>query len=265
MMKSPPVKPGKFARFMATLAEQSGKLIKQHYSETGIEPESKSDGTVVTRTDREAEALMRELIRKTHPEHGIIGEEFGIDNPSAEFVWTLDPIDGTISYALGCPLFGTLVGLLYENSPILGCIHIPVLDQLCIGDGELTTVNGKAVRVRSTARLSDATLLTTDIASIYHTGHRERFSLLLERTRLFRTWGDCYGYLMVASGQADIMLDLSMKIWDVMPLIPIIRGAHGIISTWSGEDPVRATTCMATSPGLHPEVVEILDARKRND
>jgi len=247
-----------FARFIFRLAAISGEVIKRYYLTQHLDIEIKSDKTLVTRADREAESLMRDLIRKTYPEHGIIGEEFGEENASAEFVWTLDPIDGTVSFASGCPLFGTLIGLLRGHRPVLGAIHQPVLSQLCIGDSQQTTLNGRTVQLRNVHRLSEAVLLTTDFVSINNTKHKESFDLLLEKTHLFRTWGDCYGYLLVACGKADIMLDLDMKIWDVAPLIPIIEGANGVITTWSGEDAFLGPSCLATNRVLYPQVLKIL-------
>src|SRR2546428_13255524 len=151
-----------FTQFICTLAEKSGEVIRPCFAKASLTVEIKEDKTLVTQADREAEAVMRELIRKAYPDHGLLGEEFGPENASAEFVWTLDPIDGTISFARGCPLFGTLIGLLHDEKPILGAIHNPVLGQLCIGNNMETTVNGRAVRVREIQRLSEAVLLTTD-------------------------------------------------------------------------------------------------------
>jgi fructose-1,6-bisphosphatase/inositol monophosphatase family enzyme len=119
-----------FTDFIRTLAAKSGAVIQPYFSQAGLAVEIKEDRTIVTRADREAEAVMRELIRKTYPRHGILGEEFGAENESAEFVWTLDPIDGTISFARGCPLFGTLIGLLHDGKPVLGALHNPILNQL---------------------------------------------------------------------------------------------------------------------------------------
>lgn len=123
-----------FTEFICTLAERSGEVIKAYFAKADLAVEIKEDQTIVTQADRQAEAEMRDLIRKKYPQHGILGEEFGRENPSAEFVWTLDPIDGTISFARGCPLFGTLIGLLHGGTPVLGAIHHPVLNQLCIGN-----------------------------------------------------------------------------------------------------------------------------------
>jgi myo-inositol-1(or 4)-monophosphatase len=249
-----------FTKFLRKLAEASGEVIKPYFANAGLAIETKIDKTIVTQADREAEASMRELIRKHYPQHGILGEEFGEDNVSAEFVWVLDPIDGTISFARGCALFGTLIGLLHLQKPILGAIHNPILNQLCIGNNTETTVNGRVVRVRETDRLSEATLLTTDVESIGNYQNKNGFEKLLRQVNLFRTWGDCYGYLLVAAGGADIMLDPVMNPWDILPLIPIIQGASGVITTWSGGDAVQGNSCVVSNKTLHPKVVDILNS-----
>jgi myo-inositol-1(or 4)-monophosphatase len=155
-----------FTEFISTLAEKSGEVIKQYFVQASLAVETKEDHTLVTQADREAEAVMRELIRKAYPHHGLLGEEFGPENTSAEFIWTLEPIDGTIAFVRGCPLFGTLIGLLHADRPILGAIHHPILHQLCIGNNTETTVNGRAVHLREAHHLSEAVLLTTDMANI---------------------------------------------------------------------------------------------------
>ena len=249
-----------FATFIRKLAEASGEVIKPYFANAGLAVETKIDKTIVTQADREAEALMRELIRKSYPQHGILGEEFGEENVSAEFVWVLDPIDGTISFARGCPLFGTLIGLLHLQKPVLGAIHNPILNQLCIGNNSETTVNNRVVRVREIDRLSEASLLTTDIAWIGKYQKQDGFDNLLRQVNLFRTWGDCYGYLLVAAGGADIMLDPVMNPWDILPLIPIVQGANGVITTWSGADATQGDSCVVSNKSLHPKVLEILNS-----
>lgn len=249
-----------FTRFIRTLAEASGEVIKPYFAKAGLAVETKKDQSIVTQADREAEGIMRDLIRRQYPHHGILGEEFGADNVSAEFVWVLDPIDGTISFARGCPLFGTLIGLLQSQKPILGAIHNPVLNQLCIGNNAETTVNDRIVQVREIDRLSEAMLLTTDIALINKHEKTEGFENLLAEVNGFRTWGDCYGYLLVAAGGADIMLDPIMNPWDIIPLIPVIQGANGVITTWSGGDASQGKTCVVANKSLHPKVLEILNS-----
>jgi myo-inositol-1(or 4)-monophosphatase len=254
------MKSSEYTEFIRFLAEESGAIIRPYFAQAALSVEIKEDRTPVTRADREAEALMRDLIRKAYPNHGILGEEFGPENTSAEFVWVLDPVDGTLSFSRGCPLFGTLIGLLHEGKPLLGAIHQPLLNQLCIGDNAETTLNGRAVRLRETHQLSGAMLLTTDVGHIAQYQKKEGFEKLLGKTRLFRTWGDCYGYLLLVAGGADIMLDPIMNPWDLIPLIPIIQGAGGIITTWAGEDASGGNSCVAANKELHPRVLEILNS-----
>ena len=155
-----------FIKFVRKLAGESAKVIKPYFAAFDLEVELKEDETPVTAADRGAEEVMRDLIRKAFPDHGVIGEEFGNENETAEFVWVLDPIDGTKSFTSGCPLFGTLICLLHEGQPVLGAINQPILEQLCIGDNHQTTINGHPVHVPDTDTLSEAILLTTDILSI---------------------------------------------------------------------------------------------------
>jgi histidinol phosphatase-like enzyme (inositol monophosphatase family) len=246
-----------FPEFAKKLALASGALIRGYFQKD-LEIKEKSDRSIVTQADREGESLMRDMIRKEFPDHGIVGEEYGLENENAEFVWVLDPIDGTISFAHGNPLFGTLIALLHGGKPVLGIIHNPVLGELCIGHGGHTELNDKRVRMREVTELSRATLLATGIRGIYKRFGREGFDRLVESTALFRTWGDCYGYLMLAAGRADIMLDSKMAPWDLLALVPIIRGAGGKITTWSGGDPVVGDSCVAASAGLHEKVMETL-------
>jgi myo-inositol-1(or 4)-monophosphatase len=244
--------------FARSLAEASGRLIRERFAAGDVEFDTKADHSMVTKTDRDVEHMLREMIHAIHPDHGIIGEEYGTETTDAEFVWTLDPIDGTISFVSGVPLFGTLIGLMQNGQPILGVIHQPVLGEMMIGDGEKTTLNGREVSIRPCSRLEDATLLTTDpnLADRFQDG--AKFQELRRSTSMTRTWGDCFGYLMLASGRADIMLDPIMNQWDLMPLIPIIRGAGGVITDWHGGDPVTGNSIVAAGPGLHSQVLEIL-------
>ncbi len=248
-----------YVRFIHRLADESAKVIKPYFAALDFEVEIKEDETPVTLADRQAEALMRDLIRREFPNHGIIGEEYGSENEGAEFVWILDPIDGTISFASGCPLFGTLICLIHEDRPILGAINQPILDILCLGDNHRTSVNGSRVQMRRVAELAEATLLTTDVLSISEYQDESGFERLSQKVKYLRTWGDCYGYLLLACGGADIMLDPIMNPWDVLPVIPIIQGAGGVITTWAGGDPVQGTSCVAANRELHPIVMEFLN------
>ncbi len=248
-----------FIKFIKTLAQQSAELIRPWYFNPKLQVDAKSDDSPVTIADRRAEELMREMIGKTYPGHGIIGEEYGAQNENAEFVWVLDPIDGTKSFAAGNPLFGTLICLLKEGQPILGAIHLPILNQLCIGDGQQTTLNNQPVHMRQTTKLSEAILLTTDLLNIEKHQTYAGFDRLMRRTKFMRTWGDCYGYVLLASGWADIMLDPIMNSWDLLALIPVIRGAGGKITDWQGNKPVRGNSIVAANTLLHAKIIEMLN------
>jgi myo-inositol-1(or 4)-monophosphatase len=248
-----------FTHFIHTLAEESARVIMPWFANRELKIEHKADESQVTIADRAAEQIMRELIRKKFPHHGIIGEEFGSENTETEFVWVLDPIDGTASFTMGCPLFGTLIALLQNGNPVLGAIHLPALNQLCLGNCQETRINGKVVRIRESVALAEATLLASAIDTIPEYQSWQRFEVLLKRTKLFRTWGDCYGYVLVAGGWADIMLDPMMNPWDIMALVPIIKGAGGEITDWSGNDVVKGNSCVAATRELHAEVMKILN------
>ena len=246
--------------FIVDLATASGDLIRPYFGARDLDVRLKADETIVTTADRDAEALMREMIARRFPDHGILGEEYGEDRPNAEFVWVLDPIDGTISFASASPLFGTLIALLHEGRPVLGCIHQPVLRQVLLGDGETAALNGERVHVRSTPSLADATLLVTDLLDVQKHQDGAAFEALMHGVKLVRTWGDCYGYLLLATGHADIMCDPLMNPWDIAALIPVVRGAGGVITDWQGNDAVGANSIVATtSPTLHGKVIARLN------
>lgn len=248
-----------YKQFIVELAQKSGDFIRPHFGSLSLAVETKSDASPVTLADRGAEELLRDLISKKFPEHGVVGEEFGEDRPDAEFVWVLDPIDGTKSFITAVPLFGTLIALKHKGQPILGAIHQPVLNQLLIGDGNLSTLNGNPVRVRSCGRIEDATLLTSDPLNPAKYQNGAAYETVARSARLTRTWGDCYGYLLVASGHADIMCDPIVNPWDIQAIIPIIRGAGGIVTDWQGGDPVNGTSLIAANPVLHPEIIKKLN------
>jgi myo-inositol-1(or 4)-monophosphatase len=245
-----------YRAFIVELAERSGDLIRPYFGRADLAVELKADQSPVTAADRGAEALMRDLIRRAYPDHGIIGEELGSERPDAEFIWVLDPIDGTKSFTSAVPLFVTLIALLHRGEPVLGCIHQPILRQLVIGDGQTATLNGQPAHTRPTQRLEEATLLTSDPLNPAKYQNGPAFDRVQGRARLARTWGDGYGYLMVATGWADVMCDPIMNPWDIAALVPVIRGAGGVITDWAGQDPMRGTSIVAAgSAELHAEVI----------
>lgn len=246
--------------FVQELAKISGEVIRRWYGRHDLGLELKADESPVTRADRDAETVMRAAIARQFPHHGVLGEEHGNEKVDAEWVWVLDPIDGTKAFTTGCPLFGTLIGLLHHGKPILGCIHNPILGQLLIGDGKTTTMNGTSVRVRKTPTLGEATVLLSDFfnGGRYQDGAAQE--ALLRRARLVRTWGDCHGYLLLSTGWADVCLDPIMNPWDVLPLVPVVEGAGGVITDWQGRpcNHVGANSCVAAVPELHAEVIKAL-------
>ena len=247
-----------FREFINHLANISGKIIR-NYFRADINIDSKADNSPVTIADRKAEEVMREEIMRNFPEHGIIGEEFGNYNDSAEFIWTLDPIDGTKSFICGALSFGTLIALLKNGKPVLGAINQPVLNELLIGDNNTAEINGIKTKLRECNNLSKSVLLTTDHLNIGNYQNLNKFEELIKKVKLYRNWGDCYGYYLVATGFADIMIDPIMSAWDSFPLIPIIKGAGGIITDYQGDDPVGGSSIIAASAGIHNEVINILN------
>jgi myo-inositol-1(or 4)-monophosphatase len=247
-----------YKNFCKVLAQASAKIIK-NYFRTGISVESKLDDSPVTIADRKAEEIMRELIMKQFPDHGIIGEEYGNTNEGAEYMWILDPIDGTKSFICGAYSFGTLIGLLKNGEPILGVYSQPILKDILIGDNSETEINGIKTLVRKCDSLSKAVLLTTDHLNIEKYQDIYKFNRLTRKVKLYRNWGDCYGYYLLATGNADIMIDPIMSPWDLLPLIPIVRGAGGVITDYQGNDPIKGKSAIATSGQIHKEVISVLN------
>jgi histidinol phosphatase-like enzyme (inositol monophosphatase family) len=248
----------RFKLFAKHLAEASGTVISSYFR-TPVSIDSKADLSPVTIADKKAEELMREEIMTEFPGHGIIGEEFGEHNPDAEYKWIIDPIDGTKSFICGAVTFGTLIALLKNGEPVLGVINQPILDEFLIGDNLTCEINGIKINVRNCEKLSDAVLLTTDHLNIKKYQDINKFNSLMDKVKLYRNWGDCYGYYLVATGYADIMIDPIMNIWDFMALIPVIKGAGGIITDYKGGNPVKGNSIIASAPGIHDEVIKALN------
>jgi len=247
-----------FRKFAGHLADISAEVIKPYFR-TQINVERKSDQSPVTIADKKAEEIMRKEIEKEFPEHGIIGEEFGNHKEEANYKWVLDPIDGTKSFICGIATFGTLISLLKDGEPVLGVINQPIINEFLFGDGIKTELNDITVKTRSCDNLFDAVLLASDHLMIEKYQDKDKFYSLIKKIRLYRTWGDCFGYYLVSTGFADIMIDPIMSDWDKMALIPIIRGAGGIITDYQGNDPVAGNSIIAAVKGLHARVIEMLN------
>ena len=247
-----------YKNFCKELANVSSTIIKKYFRKK-ITVEAKDDKSPVTVVDKKAEEAMREKILKQYPDHGIIGEEFGISNEQAEYKWVLDPIDGTKSFICGAYSFGTLIALLKNGKPIIGVYNHPILNDFLIGDNKETRINGEKTHVRNCTDLRSATLLTTDHLNIEKYKDINRFTSLIRKVKLYRNWGDCYGYYLLATGFADIMIDPIMSPWDLLPLIPIVIGAGGVITDYSGHNPINGNSIIAASPTIHSAVISILN------
>ena len=254
--------------FTTELAHASAEIIVPLFGKSECGLEIKADDSPVTIADRESERVMRAMIEKKFPDHGIIGEEFGAQNVEAEWVWVLDPVDGTRSFVAGIPLFGTLIGLLHHGKPVVGCVNQPILKQLLLGDNHTATLNGETVCASSTDDLERALLLTTDPLRPAKCHCGERWGDLACAVSTVRTWGDCYGFLMVATGRADMMIDTRMAAWDILPIVPCLRGAGAQISCWDGSPMLdfepshlesKPYSCVASAPALHERVLELLN------
>jgi len=247
-----------FVEFIKQLAGESGKIIRKYFRQE-IKVDTKIDESPVTIADKTAEEKMRKMIEKNFPDHGIIGEEFGTYNEQAEYKWVLDPIDGTKSFICGALSFGTLIALTHKGKPILGAINHPVLDELMIGNNYSAELNGRKVSVRECDTIEDAVLLTTDHLNIYKYQDGKKFENLIRQVKLYRNWGDCYGYYLLASGFADAMIDPIMSKWDLTALIPIVNGAGGIITDYQGNDPTDGKSIIASGKNIHKKLIEMLN------
>jgi myo-inositol-1(or 4)-monophosphatase len=246
-----------FSAFVDDLATVSGETILPFFRSTlGVENKDLKGGfDPVTAADRSAEAVMRNLINRTFPAHGIIGEEFGSERGDAEFVWVLDPIDGTKSFICGLPAWGTLIGLTRGGQPVFGMMHQPFTQERFSGDGEAARYRGpagdRALTTRSCASLAEAVLLTTS-PRLMKPKDRQAFARVEDKVRLSRYGGDCYAYCMLAAGHVDLVIETELKPHDVAALIPIILGAGGVITTWDGEPPQAGGRLIAAGdPRIH--------------
>jgi inositol-phosphate phosphatase / L-galactose 1-phosphate phosphatase / histidinol-phosphatase len=215
------------------LADAAGNAIRPHFR-TRLKVDDKADLTPVTIADRSAEAVMRALIEARFPEHGIIGEEFGRQREGAEFVWVLDPIDGTKSFISGVPLFGTLIALTHRGRPIVGLIDQPILCERWLGaSGRPSTLNGSAIACRACPDLGAATLFATT-PDMFRGPDAAAFARVSSAVKLTRFGADCYAYGLVAAGFVDLVVEASLKAYDFCAIVPIVEGAGGLATDWHG-------------------------------
>ena len=255
-----------FDAYIATahaLAERAGAVILPHFR-AGTAVHHKGEGAFdpVTAADRDAEAAIREMLANAYPSHGIVGEEFGNEREDADYCWILDPIDGTRAFIMGQPLWGTLIGLTSGGVPLLGMMDQPYTgERFWSGETESYFGRGNEVRtlrVRACAGLEKA-ILTSTMPEMFEGADAERYDALSRAVRLRRFGGDCYNYCLLAMGQIDLVVEAGLKPFDILPLIPIIERAGGIVSTWEGGDPRQGGRIIAAGdPALHAAAVKLL-------
>lgn len=249
--------------FAHELAWQAGK-ITMRYFQTKITTDRKSDNSPVTIADREAEKYMRQAIQARYPEHAILGEEDGLSGPrEAPWRWILDPIDGTKAFVRGMPIYGVMIGIEHEGEAVVGVVNMPALGEIVYAAKGLGCWwNGRQCRVSEVKTLKEGLLLTT-CATRYDTyGKQAAYERLVDASGLFRTWGDCYGYVMVATGRAEAMMDPIMNIWDAAALLPILHEAGGTFTDWTGTATIDGGNGIATNGLVFDEVMRLVDEKQ---
>jgi histidinol-phosphatase len=244
--------------FAVELARGAGEITLKYFRKTP-ETTTKTDGSYVTIADREAEAYIRRQIASRFPDDGVLGEEEGESHGRSGRRWIIDPIDGTFAFVHGVPFYGVLIAVEVDAEMSVGVINVPALDEIVFAArGVGCFLNGEPARVSQTARLEDALLLSTDFSSCERYGFGKAAELLQARAKASRTWGDCYGYVLVATGRADIMLDPVMNLWDCGALLPIIEEAGGTFTDWRGVRTAHGGNSIATNRLLFSEVMGLV-------
>ena len=216
------------------LADAAGQVIRGYFR-TPVAVDDKADASPVTVADRESEAAMRKLINAEQPSHGILGEEWGPENTDAEWVWVLDPVDGTKAFITGKPSFGTLIALLHHGVPVLGIIDQPILGERWLGvAGRPTTLNGKPITTRDCPDLKLAALYATAPEMFVEEGDIKAFETLRRQVKLPRYGADCYAYGLLAAGFVDLVVEASLQPYDYLSMVAVIEGAGGVITDWQG-------------------------------
>ena len=248
-------------RVLLSVAQEAawvgGRRTLAYFGTGTAAAELKADQTPVTRADRESEGLIRGVISRAFPDHAILGEEDGETAGTAPVRWIIDPLDGTRTFVRGVPLYGTLVGVEVRGDPVVGVVYLPALDEMVAGArGMGCTWNGRPCRVSAVTRLDDALAVVTDERSARsRSGAWDRVA---ERTAMQRTWADCYGYVLVATGRAELALDPVMNVWDCAALLPVVEEAGGRFSDWSGRRTIHGGEAVASNGLLHDDVIALL-------
>lgn len=258
--------------YARTIAFQAGEQTLRYFYDTeALAVETKPDASPVTIADRETEQFLRQKIAEHFPDDSVFGEELPNTEGTSGFRWCLDPIDGTKSFIHGVPLYSTLIGLTKIDSEgeercVGGVVVLPALRELVwagIGLGAWHETNRdkpKRCCVSQCSDLAEATFLTSEVITFDKKKRREAYNRLEQRVRLVRTWGDAYGYVLVATGRADVMIDPAMSDWDSAPLLVILEEAGGRFTDWKGNPAIFGGEGVATNGILHDNVLEVLGA-----
>jgi histidinol-phosphatase len=245
--------------FAVETAYLAGRLTLGYY-QTGVRPDIKADTSPVTVADRQAEELIRGRIEKRYARHAIIGEEFGATGTDgATHRWYIDPIDGTKSFMRGVPLYAVLIGLEIEGQVEVGAAYYPALDEMLAGaTGTGCWWNGRPARVSTVPRMAEAFVAFTGVVNYARTGRADAWERIQQASYYCAGWGDAYGYLLVATGRVELMLDPLMNAWDCGPFPPILREAGGYFGDWKGNVTIHGGEAMSTTQTLLPEVLALI-------
>jgi len=247
--------------FAVGMAHAAGENTLKYFQKSNFEVEIKSDETPVTIADKGTEKLMRDMIQIQFPDDEILGEEMESKPGTSGYGWIMDPIDGTKAFIHGVPLYGVLIGVTFHGEAVAGVIRMPALNE-CVyaakGCGAWYQKNDEEpipARVSKADSLAESLVLTTEEKTFYQTGRYENWKRLMSSARLARNWGDCYGYLLVATGRAEVMVDPEMSVWDTAALMPIILEAGGVFTDWENEPSFKSGDAIATNGLVHQEVM----------
>ena len=254
--------PHEFLIVLEKLARDAGTITLKYFQQSGLVVDAKHDDSPVTVADRETEQFVRDEVARLYPGDQVIGEEFG-EGPGAMGArrWIVDPIDGTKSFIHGVPLYGVMIGVEEHGKMIAGAVFIPPLNDMVIAmRGEGCWWNGKPARVSETSSIDKALILTTDYPNHYRQGKGHIWERITRDARLVRTWGDCYGHILVATGRADAMFDPQMNPWDCAALLPIVEEAGGVFKAYNGEATVYGADAYSCNQELAEEIRRRIEA-----
>jgi len=245
--------------FTVELAVEAGTITSRYFKQS-IAAERKADNSFVTNADRETERHLRSRIEKAFPDDGILGEEEGEKEGKSGRRWIIDPIDGTYSFVHGVPIYAVLLALEVDSEITIGVVNLPELNEIVFAARGLGCfLNDKPAQVSATKALNEALLLCTDFGTCDQHGFGAACERLQQRVDARRTWGDAYGYVLVATGRAEIMIDPHMNVWDCAPLAPILEEAGGTFTNWRGEKTIYGGNAIATNGALFDEVMAIIN------